>query len=49
MLAVVATAAQLAAACRYLHDQEVIHGDLCGGNVLLTSDDSQPHGFSCKV
>ena len=24
-------------------------GDLAGGNILLTSDDSQPHGFSCKV
>ena len=24
-------------------------GDLAGGNILLTADDSQPHGFSCKV
>lgn len=24
-------------------------GDLTGGNILLTHDDEQPHGFSCKV
>lgn len=47
--AVLATALQLASALTYLHDQDVIHGDLAGGNILLTSDDSQPHGLSCKV
>jgi len=47
--AVVTTAAQLASGLTYLHDHDIIHGDLCGGNILLTCDDDQPHGFSCKV
>lgn len=47
--AVVTTAAQLASGLTYLHDHDIIHGDLCGGNILLTGDEDQPHGFSCKV
>mmetsp|Transcript_14760 Transcript_14760/g.44574 ORF Transcript_14760/g.44574 Transcript_14760/m.44574 type:complete len:866 (+) Transcript_14760:431-3028(+) len=46
---VMATAIQLADALSYLHSRDIIHGDLTGGNILLTHDDEQPHGFSCKV
>lgn len=42
-------ASMLADAMAYLHDRDIIHGDLCGGNVLLTSCDSVPHRFTCKV
>jgi len=28
----------------------IVHGDLCGGNILLASDASAgPHGFVAKV
>ena len=33
----------------YLHECDIIHGDLCGGNILLTSCEEQPHRFTCKV
>ena len=33
----------------YLHSRDIIHGDLCGGNVLLTSTEALPHRFTCKV
>jgi serine/threonine protein kinase len=39
----------LADAMAYLHNLDIIHGDLCGGNVLLTSSDAVPHRFTCKV
>jgi len=28
----------------------IVHGDLCGGNILLASDEAAgPHGFIAKV
>ena len=32
----------------YLHREGIVHGDLAGGNVLLTSA-STPHGFCAKA
>lgn len=49
MEVVLVTAAQLASAISYLHENDIVHGDLAGGNVLLLEEASQPHGFSCKV
>jgi hypothetical protein len=43
------TARTIAAAMAYLHSRDIIHGDLCGGNVLLTSTDALPHRFTAKV
>lgn len=34
----------------YLHSAGIVHGDLCGGNILLTTDDSAgPLGLTAKV
>ncbi|KAK9807481.1 hypothetical protein WJX72_000374 [[Myrmecia] bisecta] len=50
MLWIVLTAAEIAAAMAYLHSQDILHGDLSGGNVLLVGNsgaDDRP--FAAKV
>ena len=47
--AVLAAAEQLASAMSYLHSKDIIHGDLCGGNILLTASKTSPNGVKCKV
>lgn len=44
-----AVAAEVCSAMAYLHSEGVVHGDLAGGNVLLMSQSSSPHGFTAKV
>ena len=34
---------------QYLHRNDVLHGDLTGGNVLLTASDKDTRGFTAKV
>ncbi len=46
---VLAVAAEMASAMAYLHGHRIVHGDLCGTNILLTTDKSKPHGFTSKV
>ncbi|WIA38325.1 hypothetical protein OEZ86_001662 [Tetradesmus obliquus] len=43
------TAYEVASALAYIHSQGIMHLDLTGGNVLLTSFAGNPHGFSAKV
>eukprot|EP00879_Flechtneria_rotunda_P004002 GHRR01004243.1.p1 GENE.GHRR01004243.1~~GHRR01004243.1.p1 ORF type:complete len:773 (+),score=221.32 GHRR01004243.1:1592-3910(+) len=43
------TALEIASAMKHLHEQGVVHGDLCGGNIMLASSTSNPHGFTAKV
>eukprot|EP00877_Chromochloris_zofingiensis_P005863 jgi/Chrzof1/152/Cz01g05090.t1_MAPK len=43
------TALEIASAMEYLHDRNVLHGDLSGGNIMLTSSSINPHGFTAKV
>ena len=43
------TARTIAAGMAYLHSRDIIHGDLCGGNVLLTVTDALPHRFTAKA
>ncbi|KAK9839806.1 hypothetical protein WJX81_003100 [Elliptochloris bilobata] len=49
LAAVLATAAEIAAGMQYLHARGIVHGDLTGANVLLTSSPDVPHGFTAKV
>jgi serine/threonine protein kinase len=46
---VLAVAAEIASAMAYLHSRNVVHGDLCGSNVMLTTDKGKPAGFTAKV
>ena len=46
------TALELAKALAYLHRLDIMHGDLTGGNVMLTSapiTEDDPRGFTVKV
>lgn len=43
------TALEIASAMVFLHDKNIVHGDLSGGNVMLTSCSINPHGFQAKV
>jgi serine/threonine protein kinase len=49
LIAVLQTLQEIAAAMQYLHSHDVVHGDLTGGNVLLTSSDKDARGFTAKV
>ena len=44
-----ATAQEIAGALAYLHSQDLLHGDLTGGNILLASSDADERGFAAKV
>ena len=43
------TAKEIASALAYLHSLNILHGDLSGGNILLTSANKDPRKFTCKV
>eukprot|EP00891_Asterochloris_glomerata_P008248 jgi/Astpho2/8248/e_gw1.00122.114.1_t len=47
--AIAMTALEVASAMAFLHSHDIIHGDLSGGNVMLTSSDTSLHGFCAKV
>jgi serine/threonine protein kinase len=47
--AILATAREVASAMAYLHSKQMLHGDLTGNNVLLTSAPSEARGFTAKV
>ncbi|GBF95008.1 hypothetical protein Rsub_07509 [Raphidocelis subcapitata] len=46
---VATTALEIAGAMAHLHSHGVMHGDLCGGNVMLASRPSLGPGFAAKV
>lgn len=43
------TALEIASALAYLHTINILHGDLAGGNILLTSSNKDARKFTCKV
>ncbi|KAL4854405.1 putative serine/threonine-protein kinase SIS8 [Chlorella vulgaris] len=49
LISVLQTLQEIAAALQYLHRNDVMHGDLTGGNVLLTVSDKDTRGFTAKV
>ncbi|KAI8100605.1 hypothetical protein M9434_004996 [Picochlorum sp. BPE23] len=49
LIAVLQTLQEIAAAMQYLHSHDIVHGDLTGGNVLLTTSDKDGRGFTSKV
>jgi hypothetical protein len=49
LVAVLQTLQEMAAAMHYLHSHGVVHGDLTGGNVLLTASDKDARGFTAKI
>ena len=49
LIAVLQTLQEIAAAMQYLHSHNIVHGDLTGGNVLLTTSDKDGRGFAAKV
>lgn len=49
LISVLQTLQEIAAALQYLHRNDVLHGDLTGGNVLLTASDKDTRGFTAKV
>ncbi|KAK9916182.1 hypothetical protein WJX75_009766 [Coccomyxa subellipsoidea] len=49
MSVILSTAAEIADAMHFLHSKGVMHGDLTGGNVLLSSSTDNRHKFCAKV
>ena len=49
MSIILPTALELADGLGYLHEQDILHGDLSPGNVLLADEPGAPHGFTVKV
>lgn len=43
------TAREIASALTYLHQLDILHGDLSGGNILLASSNKDPRGFVAKA
>ena len=43
------TALEIASALAYLHSLNILHGDLSGGNILLTSSNKDTRKYTCKV
>ncbi|KAK9820570.1 hypothetical protein WJX72_011761 [[Myrmecia] bisecta] len=43
------TALDIARGMAFLHAHNIIHGDLTGGNILLSSSSADPRGFCAKV
>lgn len=46
---IVLTAKEIAAALAYLHQEDVLHGDLTGNNILLASSHKDGRAFTVKV
>lgn len=47
--AILATAREIAAGMAYLHADNILHGDLTAGNILLVSSPKDRRQFSAKV
>uniref|UniRef100_A0A1D2ABN9 Protein kinase domain-containing protein n=2 Tax=Auxenochlorella protothecoides TaxID=3075 RepID=A0A1D2ABN9_AUXPR len=49
LVSILQTLQEIAAALAYLHANDILHGDLTGGNVLLAANSKDGRGFTAKV
>ena len=49
MLAIISTAQEVVSALAYMHEHDIIHGDVRGSNIMLCSTTANPRGFTAQV
>ena len=49
MLAIISTAQEVVAALAYMHERDIIHGDVRGANIMLCSSSTSQRGFTAQV
>ena len=49
MLAIITTAQEVVSALAYMHEQDIIHGDVRGANIMLCSSSTSQRGFTAQV
>ena len=49
MLAIITTAQEVVSALAYMHERDIIHGDVRGANIMLCSSTASPRGFTAQV
>ncbi len=49
MLAIISTAQEVVSALAYMHERDIIHGDVRGANIMLCSSTANSRGFTAQV
>ena len=49
MLAIISTAQEVISALAYMHERDLIHGDVRGANIMLCSSTADQRGFTAQV
>ena len=49
MLAIISTAQEVVSALAYMHERDIIHGDVRGANIMLCSSTTSPRGVTAVV
>lgn len=49
MLAIITTAQEVVSALAYMHERDIIHGDMRGANIMLCSSTANERGFTAQV
>lgn len=49
MLAIITTAQEVVSALAYMHERDIIHGDVRGANIMLCSSTANERGFTAQV
>ncbi len=49
MLAILTTAQEVVSALAYMHERDIIHGDVRGANIMLCSSTANLRGFTAQV
>ena len=49
MLAIITTAQEVVSALAYMHERDIIHGDVRGANIMLCSSTVSERGFTAQV